>query len=124
MTPVSEPTEWVNSLVPTKKNNGALRVCLDPCNLNEAVKRKHHSIPTPEEKQGLQCLLGMPKFLVQYIPNEASISAPLRQLLKKDVAWQWCPHHRAALQTLKSTLTQALVLRYYNHKQLLTRMRK
>src|SRR4029434_9272691 len=44
----------------------------------------------------------------------------LRQLLKKDVAWQWCPHHSSALQTLKSTLTQAPVLRYYDHKQPLT----
>lgn len=37
ITPVNEPTEWVNSLVATKKKNGALRVCLDPCNLKEAV---------------------------------------------------------------------------------------
>nr|XP_049581870.1 uncharacterized protein K02A2.6-like [Syngnathus scovelli]XP_049581871.1 uncharacterized protein K02A2.6-like [Syngnathus scovelli] len=49
ITPVNEPTEWVNSLVATKKKNGSLRVCLDPCNLNEAVKRQHYSIPTPED---------------------------------------------------------------------------
>ena len=256
--PVNEPTEWVNSFVATKKKNGALRVCLDPCNLNEAVKRQHYSIPTPEDvrsrlagksifsildekdgywqikldepssklctfntpwcrfrflrlpfgirsasevfqqkncktfgdipgvyliaddmiiaasseqehdailqkvmeraktanvdtvkymghiitaagqeandtkikaivdmptpedKQSLQRLLGMTKFLAQYIPNEASLTAPLRQLLKKDIAWQWFPHHSAALQTLKSTVTQAPVLRYYDHKQPLT----
>lgn len=47
--PVNELTEWVNSLVATKKKNGSLRVCLDPCNLNEAVKRQHYSIPTPED---------------------------------------------------------------------------
>ena len=49
ITPVSESTVWVNSLVATKKKNSALRVCLDPCNLNEAVKRQHYSIPTPED---------------------------------------------------------------------------
>ena len=43
----------------------------------------------------------MTKFLAQYIPNEASLKAPLRQ-------------------TLKSTLIQAPVLRYYDHKQPLT----
>uniref|UniRef100_A0A3B4T1P7 Reverse transcriptase/retrotransposon-derived protein RNase H-like domain-containing protein n=1 Tax=Seriola dumerili TaxID=41447 RepID=A0A3B4T1P7_SERDU len=229
--PVNEPTEWVNSLVATKKKNGELRVCLDPCNLNEAVKHQHYSIPTPEDmrsrlagkfifsildekdgywqikldelctfntpwgwfrflllpfgirsarevfqqkncetfgdahvkfnkdkiqfkvdtvkymghvitaagqraddtkikaivnmptpedKQSLQRLLGMTKFPAQYIPNEASLTAPLRQLLKKDVAWQWYPHHSSALQTLKTTLTQAPVLRYYDHKQPLT----
>lgn len=47
--PVNEPTEWVNSLVATKKKTGALRVCLDPCDLNVAVKRQHYSIPTPED---------------------------------------------------------------------------
>ena len=49
--PVTEPTEWVNSLVITEKRNGSLRVCLDPCDLNEAIKRQHYSIPTPEEVQ-------------------------------------------------------------------------
>ena len=77
-------------------------------------------VPTPEDKQSLQRLLGMTKFLAQYVPNEASLTAPLRQLLKKDVAWQWCPHHSTALQTLKSTLTQAPVLRYYDHMKPLT----
>ncbi|KAL7868423.1 hypothetical protein SRHO_G00098070 [Serrasalmus rhombeus] len=41
-------------------------------------------MPTPDDKQSLQRLLGMTKFLAQYIPNEASLTAPLRQLLKKD----------------------------------------
>ena len=39
--PVNEPTEWVTNLVATKKNNGALRVCLAPCNLNEAPALLH-----------------------------------------------------------------------------------
>ena len=77
-------------------------------------------MPTPEDKQSLQRLLGITKFLAQYIPNKASLTAPLLKLLKKDIAWQWCPHHGAVLQTLKSTLTQAPVLRYYDHKQPLT----
>ncbi|CAI5681987.1 unnamed protein product [Oreochromis niloticus] len=269
ITPVNEPTDWVNSLVATQKKNGTLRVCLDPCDLNQAVKRQHYSIPThedvrsklagksiftildekdgywqikldepssklctfntpwgryrflrlpfgiksasevfqqkncetfgsipgvfiiaddmiiaatsehehdeilqkvmqkaraanvkfnkdkiqfkvdtvkymghiitaagqkadvskikaivdmptPEDKQSLQRLLGMTKFLAQYIQNEASLTAPLRQLLKKDTAWQWQPHHTAALQMLKATLTQAPVLRFYDHKKPLT----
>ncbi|KAK7886269.1 hypothetical protein WMY93_025890 [Mugilogobius chulae] len=77
-------------------------------------------MPTPEDKQSLQRLLGMTKFLAQYVPNEASLTAPLRQLLKKDTVWQWQSHHTAALQTLKKTLTQAPVLRFYDHKKPLT----
>ena len=46
---VTEPTAWVNSLVVTEKRNGALRVCLDPRDLNKAVLRQHFSIPTTED---------------------------------------------------------------------------
>lgn len=32
-----------------KKKNGTLRLCLDPQNLNKAIKREHYQIPKPEE---------------------------------------------------------------------------
>ena len=38
--PVNEPIEWVNELVVTEKPNGKLRICLDPCHLNEAILRE------------------------------------------------------------------------------------
>lgn len=47
--PVMEPTEWVNSLVITEKRSGSLQVCLDSCDLNEAINRQPLSIPTLEE---------------------------------------------------------------------------
>ena len=46
---VTEPTDWVNSLVVVEKPNGKLRVCLDPRNLNKAIKRPHYSMPTLED---------------------------------------------------------------------------
>ena len=46
---VSEPTEWVNAFVIAHKKNGDIRVCLDPRNLNKAVKREHFKMPTREE---------------------------------------------------------------------------
>ncbi len=39
ITKVSEPTDWVNSLVCVTKPNGSLRLCLDPKDLNKAIKR-------------------------------------------------------------------------------------
>ncbi|XP_055388193.1 uncharacterized protein LOC129616589 [Condylostylus longicornis] len=45
ITKVSEPTEWVNSVVLVEKPNKTLRVCLDPRNLNEAIMRPHFKIP-------------------------------------------------------------------------------
>ena len=46
---VIEPTEWVNSLVVVQKPNGKLRVCLDPKDLNKAIKGHYHHIPTAED---------------------------------------------------------------------------
>lgn len=43
---VEEPTDWVNSIVLVKKTNGNLRICLDPRNLNKAIKRTHFQFPT------------------------------------------------------------------------------
>ena len=46
---VHEPTDWVNSLVIVKKKSGKLRVCLDPRDLNRAIKRQHFKLPNREE---------------------------------------------------------------------------
>ena len=35
---VEEPTEWVNSIVIVEKQNGSIRICLDPKDLNQAIK--------------------------------------------------------------------------------------
>ena len=37
--PVSEPTDWVSSVAYSQKSNGRWRLCLDPKDLNQAVKR-------------------------------------------------------------------------------------
>uniref|UniRef100_A0A8C4RHI8 Gypsy retrotransposon integrase-like protein 1 n=1 Tax=Erpetoichthys calabaricus TaxID=27687 RepID=A0A8C4RHI8_ERPCA len=46
---INEPTEWVNSLVIVEKKDGKLRICLDPRDLNRAIKREHFKLPTREE---------------------------------------------------------------------------
>ena len=47
--PVTEPTDWVSSLVTVEKPDGSLRLCLDPKDLNKAIKRQHYHMPTAEE---------------------------------------------------------------------------
>ena len=46
---VDIPTPWVNSLVIVEKRDGSLRLCLDPRDLNKAIRREHHRIPTAED---------------------------------------------------------------------------
>ena len=48
---VDKPTPWVSNIVIAEKKNGAFHLCLDPKNLNKAIKREHTHIPTPEEVQ-------------------------------------------------------------------------
>ena len=44
-----DPTDWVNSLLIVEKRDGSLRLCLDPKDLNLAIKREHFHIPTCED---------------------------------------------------------------------------
>lgn len=47
---VTEPTEWVNSLVVIEKpKTGKLRVCLDPKDLNKAIIRPHYPTRTLDD---------------------------------------------------------------------------
>ena len=42
---VDTPTDWVSSLLLSKKANGKLRVCIDSQPLNKALKRSHYPLP-------------------------------------------------------------------------------
>ena len=48
LAPVSEATDWVSSMVTVVKPN-KLRICIDPKDLNRAIKRPHYPLPTVEE---------------------------------------------------------------------------
>lgn len=46
----TEPTDWVNALcVVEKPKTGKLRVCLDPQDLNKAIKHPHYPLPTLDD---------------------------------------------------------------------------
>ena len=49
VTAVNEPTDWVSSMVCVDKPDKTLRICLDPKNLNRAIKRPYYNLPTTEE---------------------------------------------------------------------------
>ena len=49
---VNQPTYWVNSMVMIEKKTGDVRICIDPKDLNIAIKRELFQIPTKEEILG------------------------------------------------------------------------
>ena len=56
----------------------------------------------------------MTNFCNMFIPNYSTITAPLRQLLKKDEAFRWGSQQQAALDQLKQVRTNYPVLAFYN----------
>ena len=49
ITCVDKPMDQVSSITYVQKANGKLCLCLDPCDLNEAICHDHHKMPTVEE---------------------------------------------------------------------------
>lgn len=50
ITPVAEPTDWVSSMVAAhKKDKREIRLCINPKDLNTALKRPHHPMRSVEE---------------------------------------------------------------------------
>lgn len=49
ITKVEGPTDWVSSLVTVVKPSGKLRVCIDPQQLNKALKREQYPLPIIED---------------------------------------------------------------------------
>ena len=43
------------------------------------------NMPAPQDKPGVQRLLGMVNYLAKFIPGMSEILAPLRDLLKKNI---------------------------------------
>jgi len=50
-------------------------------------------MPTPTDVQSLQRFLGMINYLNKFIEGYSQLTAPLRELLRKDVEFVWMPHH-------------------------------
>jgi hypothetical protein len=46
--PITEATEWVSQITTVMKKNGKVRVCLDPRELNKAIRRQHYPMTTLE----------------------------------------------------------------------------
>ena len=49
LTPVTEATDWVSSIVIVQKPSGQIRIRIDPKDLNTAIRREYYPMPTIEE---------------------------------------------------------------------------
>ena len=73
-----------------------------------------NGMSTPTDRTAVRRLLGMINFLACHIPDMSTITAPLRDLLKTDVHFQWNSQHDAALSKIKHVLSTVPVLSYFD----------
>ena len=74
-------------------------------------------MPMLTEKKGIQRLLGMVNYVAKYLPNVSEVTAPLRELLKKNVHWQWKTAHTGSFNKIKQMLKSKRCLAFYYVKK-------
>ena len=79
-------------------------------------------MPIPTNKTELQRFMGMVNYLGKFIPRLSDETAPLRELLKKDVEFVMLKPQKNAFQRLQSLITTVPILQYYD-PNLPTRLR-
>ncbi|UYV74754.1 K02A2.6-like, partial [Cordylochernes scorpioides] len=72
-----------------------------------------HAIKQPHNRKTLQSFLGAVNVYNKFIPEYARLRAPLNNLLKKDVVWNWNEVCQEAFIDLKGNLTQHPILHLY-----------
>ena len=77
-------------------------------------------IGSPNDKKGLQKILGLINYVRNFIPNLSEISSPLRGLLKNNVVFQWLPCHDDCLNKIKNILANAPVLKTFDKYEEIT----
>ena len=71
---------------------------------------------SPEDVKSLGSFLGSVNYLTRYLARLATITAPLRELTKKEVAYVWGPEHDRAFAAVKQEVSTRGVLRYFDPK--------
>ena len=79
-----------------------------------AKVRAIKDMPTPNNIAAVHPLLGMIIYLPPQILNMASITYPLRDLIKADVHFQSNASAQKALELIKDTLSTEVVLHYFD----------
>ena len=68
----------------------------------------------PGNANELKTFLGFIQYLGKFMPNMATESAPLRELLEKNVAWHWDQLQEESFQKLKQMVSSTPILGYYD----------
>ena len=70
--------------------------------------------PAPKNIQELSLFPGLINYYGKFIPNAATILAPLNDLLRKDAKWKWAEMCQKSFELAKQTLISSDILMHYN----------
>ena len=84
----------------------------DPAKI-KAIKE----MPKPVDKQGIMRILGMANYLQKFSPQMSQITAPMRDLLKKEIEFVWDDAQEDSFEKLKDMITRSPVLKYFNKEE-------
>ncbi|UYV61569.1 K02A2.6-like [Cordylochernes scorpioides] len=76
--------------------------------------RAIQNMQIPKNKQELQRILGTITYLAKFIPDLSSNTSNMRNLLKKDIIWNWNIAADQELNFIKTLLTSPPVLRHFD----------
>ena len=76
----------------------------------EAIEK----MPAPDSVPKLQSFLGLVQYYAIYIPNVHNLRAPLNELLKKGIKWNWSKECESAFQRIKKCLLSDLALAHFD----------
>lgn len=86
-------------------------VAIDPNRIDTIL-----AFPAPNTKKQVRRFLGMVGFCRRHVANMSEIVAPLTNLTKKDVKFEWSEACQTAFDEMKKVLTEAPVLRHFDPK--------
>lgn len=70
--------------------------------------------PPPKNVSEVKSFLGMTQYLSRYIPDYATITAPLRNLTHLTSKWKWKDPEQKAFQALKDALASDNVMTFFS----------
>ena len=68
----------------------------------------------PENATEVRSFLGMAQYSARSIPNFSTITEPLRNLTKKDSAWQWEESEENAFRNIQDVLTEEVTTSFFD----------
>ena len=79
-------------------------------------------MPATSTKKDVQRLLGTVNYLARFVTNLSTVTAPIRELLRKDTEFQWSHKQNKAFKEIKEILTRqpGAVIKFFDVRKPIT----